>query len=126
MSDKTIVEDDENNKMINIIVEEQPSGSIMIGAGTGSSGFSSIFGIQEKNYLGKGINLEANLEINSDSINFLLDSTNPNYKNSNRSLSYSFENTSKDAMSKSGFKSNKSGFNIASRFEQYEDIYFRS
>ena len=122
---RTIVEDDEKNKMINIILEEQASGSIMIGAGTGSSGFSTIFGIDEKNYLGKGINLKANLEINSDSINFLLQSTNPNYKNSDRSLSYSFENTSKDAMTRSGFKSNKSGFNVASRFEQYEDIYFR-
>ena len=123
--DSTIVEDDENNKIINIIVQEQPSGSIMVGAGTGSSGFSTMFGIQEKNYLGKGINLEANLEITSDTVNFILDSTNPNFNNSNRSLSYSFENTSKDAMTASGFKSNKTGFNIASKFEQYEDIYFR-
>ena len=115
----------EKNKIINIIVEEQPSGSIMAGAGTGSSGFSTIFGIEEKNYLGKGISLKSSLEINSDRINFLLESTNPNYKNSNRSLSYSFENTSVDAMAKSGFKSNKSGFNIASKFEQFEDIYFR-
>ena len=121
---KTIIEDDENNKIINILLEEQPSGSIMIGAGTGSSGFSTMFGLEEKNYLGKGINLKANLEITSDTVNFLLDSTNPNYNNSNRSLSYSFENTSKDAMSSSGFKSNKTGFNIASKFEQYEDIYF--
>ena len=122
---KTIVEDDENNKTINIIVEEQPSGSIMAGAGTGSSGFSTMFGIEEKNYIGKGIKLKANLEINADSVNFLLESTNPNYKNSDRSLSYSFENTRKDAMIKSGFKSNKSGFNIATIYEQYEDIYFR-
>jgi len=122
---RTIADDDENNKMINIFVEEQPSGTIMAGAGTGSSGFSTIFGIEEKNYLGKGINLKSSLEINSDSVNFLLQSTNPNYKNSNRSLSYSFENTSKDQMSNSGFKSNKSGFNVASLFEQYQDIYFR-
>jgi len=121
---KTIVEDDENNKTINIIVEEQATGSIMAGAGTGSSGYSTMIGIEEKNYLGKGIKLKANLEINTDSVNFLLDSTNPNYKNSDRSLSYSFENTKKDLMTKSGFKSNKSGFNIATRYEQYEDIYF--
>ena len=122
---RTISEDDENNKIINIIVEEQPSGKIMAGAGTGSSGFSTIVGIEEKNYLGKGINLKSSLEINSDSVNFLLESTNPNYKNSNRSLSYSFENTSIDAMANNGFKSNKSGFNVASQFEQYRDIYFR-
>ena len=122
---RTISEDDEKNKIINIIVEEQPSGNIMAGAGTGSSGFSTIFGIEEKNYLGKGINLKSNLEINSDRINFLLESTNPNYKNSNRSLSYSFENTSIDAMVDNGYKSNKSGFNVASQFEQYRDIYFR-
>ena len=122
---RTISEDDEKNKIINIIVEEQPSGNIMAGAGTGSSGFSTIFGIEEKNYLGKGINLKSNLEIHSDRINFLLESTNPNYKNSNRSLSYSFENTSIDAMVDNGYKSNKSGFNVASQFEQYRDIYFR-
>ena len=101
---KTIVEDDENNKTINIIVEEQATGSIRAGAGTGSSGYSTMIGIEEKNYLGKGIKLKANLEINTDSVNFLLDSTNPNYKNSDRSLSYSFENTKKDLMTKSGFQ----------------------
>ena len=121
---RTIIDDDENNKIININVEEKPSGTIMAGAGTGSSGFSTIFGIEEKNYLGKGINLKANLEINSNSINFLLESTNPNYKNSNRSLTYSFENTQKDEMSTSGFKSKKSGFNVSTRFEQYENVFF--
>jgi Outer membrane protein/protective antigen OMA87 len=41
-------------KIININVEEQPTGEIFAGAGTGTSGSSVSFGIKRNNYLGKG------------------------------------------------------------------------
>ena len=44
-----------------IIVEEQPTGEIFAGAGTGTSGASITAGINENNYLGKGIRLSTNL-----------------------------------------------------------------
>ena len=41
----------DNKKIINLTVEEMPSGEIMAGAGAGSSGTSITGGIKEKNYL---------------------------------------------------------------------------
>ena len=46
---------DENSKIINLIVEEKPTGEIMAGAGFGTDGEVIEFGIKENNYLGKGI-----------------------------------------------------------------------
>ena len=44
-----------NNKVINITVEEMPTGEIFAGVGTGTTGSSFSAGLKEKNYLGKGI-----------------------------------------------------------------------
>jgi outer membrane protein insertion porin family len=49
---------------------------------------------------------------------------NPNYKNSDKSLTASLESTQIDQMSKFGYKSSKTGFSVGTVFEQYEDIYF--
>ena len=43
-----------NLKVINISVEEQPTGEISAGAGVGSSGGTLAFNIQENNWLGEG------------------------------------------------------------------------
>ena len=44
-----------NNKVINITVEEMPTGEIFAGVGTGTTGSSFSAGLKEKNYLGKAI-----------------------------------------------------------------------
>ena len=41
-----------NSKIINIKVEEKPTGQISAGAGAGTSGGTFSFGIKENNYLG--------------------------------------------------------------------------
>ena len=46
-----------NSKIININVEEKPTGEIMAGAGFGTTGGTFEFGVKENNYLGKGIGL---------------------------------------------------------------------
>ena len=46
-----------NSKVINITVEEKPTGEIMAGAGFGTDGEVIEFGIKENNYLGKGLKL---------------------------------------------------------------------
>ena len=61
-----------NSKIINIKVEEKPTGQISAGAGAGTSGGTFSFGIQENNYLGKGLGLEANATINSESFKGIL------------------------------------------------------
>ena len=43
----------QNLKVINITVEEQPTGEISMGAGYGSSGSTIGAGIVEKNFLGR-------------------------------------------------------------------------
>ncbi len=111
-------------KIININVEEQPTGELFAGAGTGTSGSSVSFGIKENNYLGKGVKLDANASISNTSMQGSFTINNPNYKNSDKSLITSIETTKIDQMSKFGYKTTKTGFSVGTIFEQYEDIYF--
>jgi len=111
-------------KIININVEEQPTGEIFAGAGTGTSGSSLSFGIKENNYLGKGVKLDSQVSISDTALQGSLTMNNPNYKNSQKSLRTSLEATKIDQMSRFGYESTKTGFSIGTVFEQYEDIYF--
>ena len=111
-------------KIININVEEQPTGEIFAGAGTGTSGSSLSFGIKENNYLGKGVKLDSQVSISDTALQGSLTMNNPNYKNSQKSLRTSLEATKIDQMSRFGYESTKTGFSLGTVFEQYEDIYF--
>ncbi len=111
-------------KVININVEEQPTGEIFAGAGTGTSGSSISFGIKENNYLGKGVKVNSQVSLSDTATQGSLSINSPNYKNSDKSLIASIEATEIDQMSKFGYKSTKTGFSIGTVFEQYEDIYF--
>ena len=48
----------------------------------------------------------------------------PNYKNSNRSLSRSLERTENDNMSSYGYKTEKTGFSFGTSYEQYREVFF--
>ena len=52
-----------NSKIINIEVEEKPTGELQAGAGAGTEGGTFFFGIKENNYMGKGLNVDANASI---------------------------------------------------------------
>jgi len=121
---KTVDGSSNNFKIINIDVEEQATGEISAGAGTGTSGSSVSFGIRENNYMGTGVRIETNAEISDNGLKGLLTINNPNYKNSDKSLITSFEATQIDNMSRFGYKSSKTGFSLGTSFEQYEDVYF--
>jgi len=123
--DKSIEDGSSNElKVININVEEQPTGEIFAGAGTGTSGSSLSFGIKENNYLGKGVKLDTSATISDTSFQGSLSINNPNYKNTDKSLITNIEATQIDQMSRFGYKSTKTGLSIGTVFEQYEDIYF--
>ena len=113
-----------NLKIINIDVEEQPTGEISAGAGTGTSGSTVSFGIRENNYLGSGVKIDTNAAISDNGLKGILSVNNPNYKNSNKSLITTIEATQSDYMSRFGYKSSKTGFSVGTSFEQYEDVYF--
>ena len=111
-------------KNIDITVEEKPTGEIAAGAGTGTSGSSISFSVSENNYLGKGEKIKLNATLSDTSIEGLFSISNPNFRNTDRSLNASIETTKEDLMSKYGYKTNKTGFTLGTRFEQYKDIYF--
>ncbi len=114
---------DNQKKIIDITVEESPTGEIFAGAGTGTSGATVTAGIQEKNYLGKGINLKTNFLISEDQIKGKFEVVNPNFKNTDRSLNTIIESTSSDFLSTGGFKTSRTGFGIGTGFEQYTDLF---
>ncbi len=111
-----------NNKIINIKVEEKPTGEISAGAGFGTSGGTFAFGIKENNYLGKGLALDANFTATSESFKGLLGIENPNFNNTDKSLFGNIQSTEIDRMKTNGYKTNKTGFELGTSFEYYEDL----
>ncbi len=116
---------DENSKIINIKVREKPTGEIMAGAGFGTSGSSILFGVKENNFLGNGIGLDANINFGTDSIKGKFSVNNPNYKNSDKSLNFSVLATETDRLKNSGYKTNQTGFSLGTRFEYFDDLFFK-
>ena len=123
---KSEIIDNEDNeaKIINISVEEKPTGEIMAGAGFGTSGTTTSFGIKENNYLGNGLSIDAKLDLSEESIKgkFLL--SNPNYKNSDKSVYTNIQSSETDRLKDFGYKTNKTGFTLGTQFEYYDDFYF--
>ncbi len=109
-------------KIINLYVEEKPTGEIMAGAGFGTSGATTTFGVKENNYLGKGINLDTNLTVNESSLKGKFSFTNPNYKNSNKSIYGNIQSLEINKLSDFGYKTNKTGFSFGTGFELYDDL----
>ena len=114
----------ENLKIIDIIVEEQPTGEISLGAGYGTSGTTIGGGITEKNFLGKGINLNTNLEVSDESIKGQFIYSKPNFAYTDNTLFTSLRSTSSDFLSTYGYEISDIGFSIGTKFEQYENIFF--
>ncbi len=110
-------------KVINIEVEEKPTGEITAGAGVGTSGGTIGFGVKENNFLGKGIEFSSNLEITEETVRGRFSVINPNFNNSDRVLILGVQSSETDRMTNFGYKTTKTGFNFGSRFEYYEDLY---
>ena len=117
-----VVDSGDGFKEINISVIEKATGEIMAGAGVGTSGATISFGVKENNYLGKGVGLETNLTLTEDSIKGLFSVSNPNYKNSDKSLRASVQATELNKLTDFGYKSSKSGFSLGTDFEYYDDL----
>ena len=116
----------ENKKIINITVEEKPTGEIMAGAGVGTDGGTFSVGISENNFLGRGIEFATDVSVSAESLKGLVSLNNPNYKGSNRSLNASLESRVTDRLKDFGYKSNKTGFSVGSGFEFYDDLYWNT
>ena len=111
-----------NQKIIEIRVEEKPTGEISAGAGIGTTGGSFGFNITENNWLGKGIGISTNISISAETFTGGFSLVDPNYKLSGNSLNYFLENTSNDK-STAGYENNIISTGIGTKFEQYRNVY---
>ena len=112
----------ENSKVINITVEEKPTGEIMAGAGFGTDGELIEFGIEENNYLGKGLKVETNLSLGSDKITGKFKVIDPNFNDTSKSINYGIEAAETDKLSRFGYKSKKIGGLFGTKFEFLKDV----
>ena len=113
-----------NTKILNLSVEEKPTGEISLGAGYGTNGGTIGGGLQEKNFLGRGINLDSDFQISSDGIKGSLTYSKPNFNYTDNTLFTSIKSTSQDNLSNFGYKINTAGVSIGTTFEQYENLFF--
>ena len=111
-----------DQKIIDIIVEEKPTGEISAGAGIGTNGGSFAFNISENNWLGKGININTSLDVSAETFTGGINVNNPNYNFSGNSINYFIENTKNDKPD-SGFENNIISTGIGTSFEQYKDVF---
>ena len=121
--DYNIIEDKNFKKVIELTVEEKPTGEIFAGAGTGTTGSNITAGIVENNYLGLGIKLDTNLTLTDDSIKGKFSVFNPNYNNSDKSIKTVVESSTDDFFTLSGYKTSKTGVSISTEFEQMNDMF---
>jgi len=111
-----------NSKIINIEVTEKPTGEIMAGAGGGTEGGTVFFGVKENNYLGKGLSVDANATISTETFRGKISVTNPNYNNSDKSTFFNVQAIEIDQLKDFGYKTNRNGFEIGVGFEYLEDF----
>jgi outer membrane protein insertion porin family len=114
----------EDLKIIDIEVEEKPTGEISLAAGVGTSGSTIGGGITEKNFLGKGINLRTVVELSEDSIKGEFVYSKPNFAYTENTLFTSLNSTTNDHLSDYGYKDSELGFSLGTEFEQYENLFF--
>ena len=120
----SVVKDGTNDsqKIIDITVEEKATGEITASAGVGTSGNSIGFGVSENNFLGRGIGLDSNISLSTETIKGLFSVNNPNFLNSDKSVYTSIEAQETDKLADFGYKTNKTGFMIGTNFEYLDDF----
>ena len=114
--------ENENTKIINITVEEKPTGEISAGAGFGTTGEVIEFAVRENNYLGKGLGVDTALSLGSSKVSGKFNITNPNFNNTDKSLRFGLEALEYDRLTNFGYKSNRIGSSIGTNFEYLDDF----
>ena len=117
---------DNSTKIIDIAVEEKPTGEITLGAGYGSEGGTIGFSVSENNFLGKNIKLTTSLRTSDTTIRGGFSIINPDFNYSNKALITNIESTNIDKLSSNGYKTTKTGFSLGTSYEQFQDVNFSS
>lgn len=108
-------------KIINIDVEEQPTGEISAGAGVGTNGGSFAINIKENNWLGEGKTVGFEVEVDQESLAGTLNYVNPNYDFLGNSLNY-FLSSAKNDKPDQGYENSVVSGGLGTSFEQYRDV----
>ena len=116
--------DKKSFKDLNLFVKEQATGSISAGVGYGTNGGLFEASINERNFLGQGVNLNFTGRISSDVVRGEVSYVDPNYVNSNKELAASLFSEVDDYQN-SGYQNKRAGTRFATKYEIYEDIFFR-
>ena len=121
---KIIDTENSDQKDIDIIIEEKPTGEVMAGAGYGSDGSTFSIGIRENNFKGEGINLNTKLSLTEQTVKGFFEYTHPNFAYSDRALSTSLESSVTDKLTDFGYKSSLNKVSLGTRYEQFENTFF--
>ena len=111
-----------NLKIINIEVEEQPTGEISAGAGIGTNGGQFALNVSENNWLGRGQKLDFAISVSEESLSGRINFTDPNYNFFGNSLNYYASNTKNDKPNQ-GYENTIVSSGINTSFEQYKDLF---
>ena len=79
--------------------------------------------LKKKNFFGKGIQLDANLELSDETIRGKFSSVNPNWRGTDQSLIFNVQSSETDRIKTFGYKTTTTGFTVGTRFEYYEDLF---
>ena len=109
-------------KIIDIRVEEKPTGEISAGAGVGTNGGSFAINISENNWLGEGKKVDFEIEVSNESLKGELSYTDPNYDLLGNSLNYNIKNITNDKPDQ-GYENSLTSIGINTNFEQFKNIY---
>ena len=109
-------------KIIDISVEEKPTGEISAGAGIGTDGGSFALMVSENNWLGEGKNISFDIDVSQESLKGSLNYLDPNYDFLGNSLNYSLSSITNDKPEQ-GYENTIIGAGVGTVFEQFKDIY---
>ncbi len=99
--------------IVNVNVTEQPTGELSLGAGFSSEeGAIGDFGIQERNFLGRGQNVKLNFVLSQRSQQIDFSFTEPYFLDRNISAGIDIFRTTRDFDAESSFQQSSTGFSL--------------
>ncbi len=111
-------------KVIDISVEEKPTGEISAGAGIGTNGGSFSVMVKENNWLGEGKNVSFDIDVTSESLRGTLNYTDPNYDLLGNSINYKIGSTKSDKPDQ-GYENTIVNAGVGTSFEQFKNLFAR-
>lgn len=109
--------------VINVNVEEKPTGQITLGAGFSSSvGILGDIGLRETNFLGRGQDLSLKLQIAAEASQVDLSFTEPYFLGRELSAGFDIYRSTRDLQDTSSFDLERTGFRLRSGYRITENL----